>query len=333
MSQEAIGDADVSAEAAGLAAAEAAEEGQKSERELQLDEISRKRAEQIAEQNQQAVDAGLLPAPQEKPANADAIADAPLYKKDGKWVTKTKIDGKEQEVPWDTVLRTFQKNQAADVRLHQASETLREANVKAKQIVDQAVIDAKNRQGKQPSSSGDAADEDVTGIVERAFSELVEGSPKDGAKLLAQVLGRLKATPQSAAIDISGQVAAEVARLEEHRTLVSAVESFRKNHADLANDPVLHAMVDKESAVLQADPEFQGKSPGEILEASALRVKEKITAIASRQTPATTDRHQRKVAAAAPGPGTSARREAPKQPQPPTVAQKLAAMRAGRGQA
>lgn len=337
MSQEAIGDADVSAEAADAAAAEAGQEhegaAEKTERELQTEAIARRRAEEVAEENRQAVEAGLLPAPQEKPAEAEALADAPIYKKDGKWYTKTKVDGKEQEVLWDSVLRTFQKNQAADVRLNQASEALREANARAKQIVDQAVIDAKNRQGKQPSSSGDAADEETLGIVERAFSELVEGSPKEGAKLLAQVMGRMKATPQSAAVDIQGQVAEAVARMEEHRTLVSAVKKFETDHPDLAADPFLRSMVDKESEVLQADPDFQGRSPSDILEESARRAKEKIAAIASRQTPAVADRHQRKVAAAAPGPGTSARRPAPQQPQPPTVAQKLAAMRAARGQA
>ena len=353
MTKEAIGDADVSAQVADAAAADAAPQVQDriqddaqplSERDRQLAAIKARRSEELETEHQDAVNQGLA-----APRGGDSAGatppgaldpDAPVFKQDGKWMTKIKVNGEEKVVPFDSVVRTVQKHEAADVRLHQAGEIVRSAQAQAKKILDEAVIEAKNGKGKQPSSDdGDAAGSDMQAIADQIAHEFVDGNPKEGAKLLAQTLGRIsqsaKATPENAgkpAID-KGEIVATVLELEDHKQKVEAVKKYRKNHPTLAGDPVLHSMVDQESAILLADPDFSYESYDELMEESVKRVKEKIKAVAAPVTStAVTDRQERKAAAAAPGVGVAARRAAPQQPQAPTTEDKLAAMRKARGQ-
>lgn len=335
MSEEATGTPGVSTDAV------AVEQPKLSDRDQKMAEIKAKRTEMLENEHQEAIALGI--AVQKTDADTAEVvkqpealeSDAPVFKKDGKWFTKIKVDGKEKEVAFDSVIRTVQKSDAVDVRLHQAGEVVRGAEAKAKAIIEKAVQDASQRR-VQPSSDGDVADGDFQAIADKITNELLEGDPKASAKLLAQTLGRIAATPQVQPANTMSRedVIATVFEIEDHKAKVSAVSKYRQDYPELAKDSVLNTMVDAESALVMADEEFRGASYGDMLSEAANRVKAKIAAVIGHvETPATTDRQQRKVAASNPGVGVAARRPVPQPPQPKTPQQKIAEMRLARGQA
>lgn len=334
------------AEEAALAAAVATpadeeNDGQRtlSPRDEKLARVAENRRAEEQKERQDAVDQGLaLPPKGEGEGGEDNIPAASLPAgvliKDGKWFTKIKVNGVEKVVPFDEVIRTAQKHEAADVRLQQASQVLSEAERLRQSAVEAAQAAAKKE--KQPSDTDAAVDPEKVTKVEEAFGELVEGDPKKAARMLADVLvlGRDQvATPAPAADALTpDKVFQIIAQHEDRKAKEAAVSDYRKKHPDLAGNKLLNDMVDDHSMALLNDESFQYESYHELMDEAVNRTRKSIADQAKKtQPPGVTTREQRKADVATAGVGTLARKPPPQQPQPKTREQILQEQRAARG--
>lgn len=307
------------------------------EEKLALVKANRK-AEEEAER-QRAIEQGLTaeqPGGNEQDGTADAApASVPsgVVLKDGKWFTKLKVQGQEKLVPFDDVVRSAQKNEAADVRLQEASRRLAEAEQlrqKAELVLKQAAQPPSNSQGAD-------GDDEVRLKAEGAVRELMEGDPKKAAKLLADLAatGRGNAATQGAEAGEAptmDQILHAIEQREDLKAKREAVGKCFRDNPDIANNPVLVKMVDEHSALLLNDDEYGGRGYEDIMSEAVKRTRDTVRKLAGNDSPGITARDQRKGTVSLPGPGTVARRPAPAQPQPKTREQVLAEQRAARGQ-
>lgn len=148
---------------------------------------------------------------------------------------KVKVDGEEQEVTQDELVRAYQKNSAADRRLEEASRISREA----KELLASAQLQV-TRQATEKEPPPAAAEEDE--VFDRFVSTLYEGD-KEAAKAAYRELqqkttgkGRDTATPSRAEI---------VEEVKQQLELDSALAGFRKEFPDIWKDPHLSKIADE----------------------------------------------------------------------------------------
>lgn len=169
---------------------------------------------------------------------------------------KVKIDGVEQEVTMDEMIRGYQKNAAADKRLEEATRLLQEA----KNVKEQ----------KQPSDDTDANDDtkdagpDIDEIFEDIDAKLVQaiqyGEDADVAEALKEhrtALRKHLGAAKAATINEDEIIEKAVQRIEGK----SIWERFRKpvkegGFEDLTKDPMILKIAEEE-----VDKLFQGNAP------------------------------------------------------------------------
>lgn len=215
--------------------------------------------EQIAEtvdenRNQELIEAGLKQ-PEEQIA---AAAAAPTQIDDPtKFKVKVKLDGKEEELTLDEVLRGFQKEAVASRRLNEATRILKEAEEKAKALESQQQVAAATDSG-----SGAGGNEDAVSVAKKAIGALMEGDDEAAAQALAELAaGRGIATqPQQVKPE---QVAAEVKRQIE---VEGALAEFEVEYKDVVSDPYLASMTNeflKQELLSESDMAKALKAAGE----------------------------------------------------------------------
>ena len=211
-----------------------------------------------------------------EPDEVVELVNSPLTERDGQWYAIAKVNGVEQEIPWDEVITKYQKNSSADQRLQEAAN-------KASQLADwerrlheyKSNLEAKSRSPKdaaQISPSDPDANDDLYGQYHDA---LFQGDEKAATKLLKQIRTADKpSSPNVNVDDIIERTKTEM-REEERQAHIrnyeelrkEAVHKFHEEYPDIVNDPSLLAVADAKSAELYNDDPT--RDPWEIMEECA----------------------------------------------------------------
>lgn len=316
-------------------AAEAPPEGEEGEEflgdeEPPLEPPARK-AQAGAEGEPPPADAGEKP-----PASAQP---APVYLKDGVWMTKVKVDGVEREVPFESVQRNAQKLSAGDERLRLAAQKERELADRERRLGQQ-------RQTQQPPAKPDPKlAEQRRGLRQKLATALADGDDDQAARLWDQIDdidNRMR--PQVAPVDINSladQVSDQVDQKSWVRKVSAAKNAFFSNpdNEDIVDSVKATRAVDALTSEILA--EHPGWEPGAIIDEAAKRYRESRRADGATNgspggrtaTPTNNGaRVQAKRAASGVVPtGGSQRHTAPPPPPAPTRADAVAAMRKARG--
>lgn len=176
-------------------------------------------------------DKGLNP-----PKDVEFNRDEPIEEAPAPKVRTVKIDGEERTVTDDELVRSYQKNQAADRRLEEAAQLLRAANERAAQLEAQI-------QSAPPATVPPAqADEDLRAEVKNTLSVIYGGDEEAAAEALTNLLtknrGGDQPTPpvQQPSVD-------ELADAVQRRLEVdTAFATLKTDYPDLVTDPNLEQL-------------------------------------------------------------------------------------------
>lgn len=149
-------------------------------------------------------------------------------------LVKVKVDGVEKEVPVEDLVRTYQKNSAADRRLEEATTLLREAQERAAQPVTAPVQELKP---VDPPA-------DLQAEVKETLDKIYEGDPIAAAEaltnLLAKTRGGSQPTPAPAPVELD--IDALTSRVQEQLKVDQAFETLKTDYPDLIADPTLETL-------------------------------------------------------------------------------------------
>ncbi len=161
-----------------------------SDRELMLQQID----EQLANAPKMLI-AGQEPAKeQDKDQQLSAGADTDDAGEKKPLMVKVKVDGVEQEMPIDDVVKGYQKDAAASKRLQQAAEKERELEQQRAELEQLRAQIQSSQVNNQPSGQGSDAD-DIDQQIEDAMSAIAVGDDEKATELMKVLIkGRGKAT-------------------------------------------------------------------------------------------------------------------------------------------
>lgn len=144
---------------------------------------------------------------------------------------KVKVDGVEQEVDVDTLVRTFQKNSAADRRLEEAANLLRQAE----ELTAAARQTPVQETPPVPATTPDELRKAAADVLGKLYDGDQEAAAEALADLLAKPRGGDQPTPQvpQAAIDDN----ALLDQLETRISLRAAFAKIKSDYPDIIADP------------------------------------------------------------------------------------------------
>lgn len=244
------------------------------------------------------------------------------------------VDGEQRQVSRDKVyeqgIRTLQKEAAADKRLAEANQRIKEAQ--EYEARTRANVEAQLRAAQKQSQDAPLSEQQDADIKQRArriVDKLLDGDEEEATNALADILGRQQATPVDTN-QLVNQVSAQVQRTAE---LKAAVSDFRKEYPKIAGDKFLWDRADIESDKVQSEhPDW---SPSEILLEAGRRVEDWVKSLAGpADQDSTTQRREGKrdkKRTTETLRQASIRSEKPAAPRPPTRSEVVAKMRKSRG--
>lgn len=228
----------------------------KTPRELALEQIEQRHQQQMAESNGYELPKDDDdPAPAPAPAPAAQPADQIAAQMNDPVVTEApdkvriKVDGVEQEVALDEVVRQYQKNSSADRRLAEATRLLREAEATQARIAleaQEAQLRAQQQQ-QQPQQQAAhtehdpaAAEPDATG--KEFLKALFEGDEENALKALQQVVGGRQQAAPAPTLDIDQITQAVTAHVQQKLVVESALTQNQQAYPELYADPDMEAL-------------------------------------------------------------------------------------------
>jgi len=262
------------------------------------------------------------------------IEDAPVWKEDGNWVTKIKVNGEEVVVPFDSLKSSHQKDRASQERFQSAAIKERELEYRERQIQEQLRM-----LNSQPSTEDVEQEEeasDVDDIVEKYHEALFQDDAVEAAKLLRTLAnsGRSNATQNVEEVVSRAIMAHEAKKKSEqeyiqraayHAELEDAVKSFEETYPDIAQSEELRAIADRKTITLtQENPDW---TPSQIINAAAEYTRE-WAGISSESN----GRFERKQRIVRQPKSVKASASGPKDVKPMTPSEIVAEMRKARGQ-
>ncbi len=289
-------------------------------------------------------DAGLTPEPEPvvAPPPAPVAAVTPptggpqIFEKDGKQFVRLTAYGQTEEIPLDVALRRAQKDVAADRKLQEATERERRAAAQEQMANDHL---QRVRASASVPSVSDVKPAELDAQIKSALTKHYDGDIDTAASELAKLFaaGRQQATPVNADL-IAAQVEQRLQRNAAAKTqakyeaeVLNAVEVFKEEFPDIAQDTRLSAYFDRETELVMA--ENPGMSMNEVVRIAAKSIQ---SLSAPKAPPQVNTRLDAKRAApkhitGVRSPSVSTHLEPP--PKPVTSADIVARMRQVRGQA
>lgn len=175
----------------------------------------------------------------EKPAD-------PVFQKDGVWMTRAKVNGEELEVPIDDMKTRYQKDTAAEKRLEEAAEKMRQVELREQQLY---AYEQQLRQQPSSDAAGSApSDNDAQNDAIKKAVEAIYSGEEDAAQQALQDAiassGRDQeqvATPEQIVAEVENRIAA---RNAEHDR-VRAVQKFQQEYPEIAKDQDLWEIADR----------------------------------------------------------------------------------------
>jgi hypothetical protein len=306
----------------------------KSSREEILEGIRAKQQRQQAQSSTDADDAETAEPAGTAEAAQPADEAPPVYRKDGKWVTRRKVNGVEEEVDYNHVLASHQKNVAADRRLEEASRREKDLAERERRIAEQEARRAAIDDDDDEAPSARDAQHTHKDLSRRYTQALYEGEEDEAAEILDQILGMGRQAP-SQAVDVETMATQVEQRLSQkawEKEVVGAKNRFQSKFSDIAADPELWNMTDRYTAeIMQVEP---GLSPYEIMERAGTMTREWVQSLAPASQNGMNSRTERKRAAAAQSagaPSASVRSQGKPAEKPLSASERIAAMRKARG--
>jgi len=245
------------------------------------------------------------------------------------------VDGEERQVPkskiYEQGVRTLQKESAADKRLAEAADRVRQADEYAAKTLSQ--IEARLRAAEQNQNNGvplsKEQDVDVKTRARKIIASILDGTEEEAADALAEAIqGRSDPTPQFDAGQLVEQTTVNVERRINH---ANALREFRRNYSDIVEDPQLFNMADRETLkVHQEHPEWE---VSDILTEAGTRVRNWVASKVPQVAPSDIERADklaRKSVIDNPK-AASARAPQPVEEKPPSRSDVVASMRKARG--
>lgn len=285
-----------------------------------------------------------------KEQEKEQAPDEPVYRKeDGKYYTKIKVNGEEQEVDLDSLRVSAQKDNASRQRFEAAAQKeqeirKREADLAAKEAL---AITQNPPTAAEPKA---APAKDVGATVNELYDALAYEDEETVKAKLAEALGtapthgapeqgRGESTTQQPT-DIQAEIRAEYERIEQEKWEASrkaAVAQWEIEYEDIAADPRLRQIANMRTAELVEDnPEM---FLDDVLQQAGdfARQWHKLQQPPAEATPdpdLTKERKDRKRSAPAPvRTNSSAASRKVENDDPPTRSEIVAGIRAARGQA
>lgn len=181
--------------------------------------------------------------PEKEPEEApeEAAPESPVYLKDGEWVTRLKINGIEQEVPFQKVQANAQKNEAADLRLQEASQRQKQLEEYERYLRQQEQLLKQN----QPSSAKDVDDQTVKNLIKQQREALLDGDDDRYDEITSELLrvGRQSATqnydPRQFETIAQRTALQTFQQMEQQRRINEADAYFAREFSDIQNDEAL----------------------------------------------------------------------------------------------
>jgi hypothetical protein len=225
---------------------------QKTARELMLEEIENRHTAELAAQNGYNLEAD----PEPEPAPAPAIAATPEPDQlaaqlaavetpaPAPSMVKIKVDGVEQDVPLDDVVRQYQKNSSADKRLAEATRLLREAQETAAQRLLEAQQAQQLQQQVAPAPQPNPVSAPTAETGKEFLKALFEGDEDNAlAKLQELTAGRqAPVQPAQPTLDINEISNAVAQHVQQKLAVESALAKNRADYPQLYADPDMEAL-------------------------------------------------------------------------------------------
>lgn len=279
------------------------------------------------------------PAPEPEP---------PVYLKDGVWHTKRKVNGEEEEVPFETVLTASQKLQAGDERLREAAEKQKELErerrelAEAQQRLDSMAKDLEVRYAPKQ--------EDPKELAKQYHELLLNEDPSDPEvqEKLDELLVKMNTKPAAVVppdqvIDEKVEAKLQQRRVDSWNIQLKAADAWAaETHKDVWEDDVLKTVASREAQKIMGEKIAQGQKvnagfsqldvdPKMVYEKAVSRTKDwlKSQTAGATQTDGRVERKRSAGVKTATGNGATAQLDAP--PKPKTQAEKVAEMRRARG--
>jgi hypothetical protein len=242
---------------------------------------------------------------------------------------RAKVDGQEAEIDLDKVLRTYQKAEAADKRLNEATAKLKEADEILARVKTQVAEPAKETQASaKPAASPD---------VKKKFREAIFSGDEEAVdSAIDELFSAVAQGRQEPTLDHEQLAKQIVPTIKKQFDIDSALEAFGKQYPVLNSDPYLSQRVG-DIAQKKID---DGMSLSEALDAAGKETMDWVTKTFGVTTPAKsptttdtmTERQARKAEAASQQVGSASAKSAPKTEQPQTRQQIVDEMKKARGQ-
>jgi hypothetical protein len=187
---------------------------------------------------------------------ADPLEDFVVREAGKQPMFKTIVDGKVVLIPLDRARQQLQKNMAADARLQAATERQKQLDARERGI---ALREQQARQAPAPTPEDDAAlDTQARDLVRSLLSD----PEATAAGKMADVLKKIRAATPRVDVNALTRQAVDVAKQEiaaegTQKALVSGLSEFNKAYPDIAADPRLYAIADRETeTIAQEHPEW-----------------------------------------------------------------------------
>lgn len=145
---------------------------------------------------------------------------------------KVKVDGVEQEVDVDTLVRTFQKNSAADRRLEEATRLLREAEERATQV---EAAPEQQAVGKTP--------DDLRAEASQIIDKMYDGDKDAAADALVQLMSKARGGDQPTPVQAAPVDEGEITdRVLARMAVNAAFEKVKTDYPDIISNPDLEVL-------------------------------------------------------------------------------------------
>jgi len=267
----------------------------------------------------------------------------PVYEREGKWYAKRKVNGAEEEVPFDILMTEHQKSIAADRRLEEAAQRRQELDRREQALRQQEQEYARWR-AQQDQARRQAEDAELPTLAKQYHEALLDGEEEKANELFLRMQKRepkRQELSQDAIIDSAiGRLKAESWEQREK----DARAWLHREHADITQDTDLMQVAStKAMAILQeriaegqrSNPRFTAHDvdPQGIYETAIERTREWLRKQATA-TPNSGARVERKRSASGKtvtGNNTTRASLHDREPRPLTTAEKVAQMRKARG--
>jgi hypothetical protein len=255
----------------------------------------------------------------------------------------TKVDGVEHVVDGTKVLASYQKNEAADVRLARAGEleraaatALAEAEKKLRDASTKAEAEAAQKKLEEAQRTQDGLGE----LIEQAQALMYEGKTAESAELWKKALTSVATIaqqsrgPEPAKLDETSVVSRVVPAVRQQLEVESALTTLYTNYPQIKQDEDFAHVADRVRARLEADgvprPEAIVRAGDEVAKKFGLT---KSQADASVNGKASTTRDNRLAAKSGlDEPNATAARATVLETPPPNASSTIAKMAALRGQ-